>query len=478
MQFNSVTYAVFLVLAFGVYWALARKPVRAQNLFVLTASYVFYGWWDWRFLSLIVVSSFADFFVGRALGRTEDTRRRKTLLGISLAVNLGILGFFKYFDFFAASFAELLTGLGFEVHAPTLRILLPVGISFYTFQTLSYTIDIYRRRIQPTQDVIAFFTFVAFFPQLVAGPIERARSLLPQFERRRTFSNRRAISGLRIMLWGYVKKIVIADRMAPLVEAVYGNPEVATGPSIVLATLAFTLQVYGDFSGYSDIAIGSGRLFGIDLMWNFRTPYFSTSLREMWQRWHISLSTWFRDYLYIPLGGSRVSALRRNVNVILTFTISGLWHGAAWPFVLWGFVHGVGFAVEDGFRRSVAATRRIPAWLGWFLTFAFFNFALLLFRSTDLSDMGVLLTRLGTLEGDALGSVLESAYGSGQAALYVLLSVALFLVVELRIGREDVNRVFRGWPRALRWAGYYALILWILLLGDLQNAPEFIYFQF
>ena len=478
MQFNSVVYAVFLVLVFGAYWALARKPVRLQNLLVLVASYVFYGWWDWRFLSLIFVSSLADFLVGRALGQTEDARRRKTLLGMSLALNLGILGFFKYFDFFIESFAALLASLGFEVHAPTLRILLPVGISFYTFQTLSYTIDIYRRKIQPTKDIVAFFAFVAFFPQLVAGPIERAKSLLPQFERRRVFSSEQAVSGLRIMLWGYVKKIVIADRLAPLVEAVYGNPEVATGPSIVLATLAFTLQVYGDFSGYSDIAIGSARLFGIELMWNFRTPYFSTSLQELWQRWHISLSTWFRDYVYIPLGGSRVGALRRNFNVIATFTISGLWHGAAWPFVLWGFIHGVGFAVEDAGRRYVAWTRRIPAWLGWFLMFAFFNFALLLFRSSNLHDMGVLLSHLGTFESGATGAVLQEAYGSGRAALYVLLSVVLFLAVELRIGRADVNRVFRGWPWALRWAGYYALILWILLLGDLDNAPEFIYFQF
>ena len=478
MQFNSIVFAIFLVIAFGVYWALARKSVRAQNLFVVAASYVFYGWWDGRVLSLIVLSALVDFVVGGKLGATEDPRRRKVLLGISLGVNLGVLGFFKYFDFFADSFASLLTALGFEVHAPTLRILLPVGISFYTFQTLSYTIDIYRRRIGPTRDAVAFFAFVAFFPQLVAGPIERAKSLLPQFERPRTFSNRRAISGLRIMLWGYVKKIVIADRMAPLVEAVYGNPEVATGPSIALATLAFTLQVYGDFSGYSDIAIGTGRLFGIDLMWNFRTPYFSKSLREMWQRWHISLSTWFRDYLYIPLGGSRVPALRRTFNVIATFTISGLWHGAAWPFVLWGFMHGVGFAVEDGFRRGVAVTRRIPPWLGWVLTFAFFNFALLVFRSANVHDMGVLIQRLGTLQGDALGGVLEAAYGSTRAALYVLLSVVLFVIVELRIGHDDVNRVFRGWPRPLRWVAYYAMILWILLLGDLHNAPEFIYFQF
>ncbi len=478
MQFNSVVYAMFLPLVFAVYWALAKRSLRAQNSFVLAASYLFYGWWDWRFLSLIVLSSAVDYVVGLKLGACEEAHRRKALLGISLAVNVGLLAFFKYFDFFSASLTDLLTTLGFEVHAPTLRIALPVGISFYTFQTLSYTIDIYRRRIRPTKDAVAFFAFVAFFPQLVAGPIERASTLLPQFLRPRFFSGEQAASGLRIMLWGYVKKIVIADRLAPLVETVYGAPDEATGLTVVLATLAFTLQVYGDFSGYSDIAIGSGRLFGIDLMTNFRTPYFSTSLRELWQRWHISLSSWFRDYVYIPLGGNRVSEKRWLFNIVTTFTISGLWHGAAWPYVLWGFMHGVALAVEESFSRHTRWAKHIPAWLGWCLTFAFFNFALLVFRSPTMGDLRVMLSRLATTEPGAVSMALEGAYGSLRAAAYVLLSVALFLAVELRIGKADVNRFFGPFPRALRWGLYYAFVLWILLLGNLDSAPEFIYFQF
>ena len=340
MLFNSLIFPIFLVAAFAIYWLLARAPLKVQNLFLIGASYLFYGWWDPRFLSLIFVSSLVDYVVGRVLAKETRPGRRKTLLTVSLLTNLGILGFFKYFNFFIDSFVELLALVGIEAHVTTLRIILPVGISFYTFQTLSYTIDIYRKKIDHTEDAIAFFAFVSFFPQLVAGPIERAASLLPQFLRKREFELDKAKDGMRQMLWGFFKKVVIADNVAGHVNTIFDGYHSYDGFTLFLGVFFFAIQIYCDFSGYSDIAIGVARLFGFSLMRNFAFPYFSRDIAEFWRRWHISLSTWFRDYVYIPLGGSRTATRARHIaNIIITFTVSGLWHGANWTFVIWGFLN-------------------------------------------------------------------------------------------------------------------------------------------
>src|SRR6056297_941955 len=332
MLFNSLVFFLFLSIVFVLYW-LFRNQLKLQNIIVLISSYIFYGWWDWRFLSLIVISSLADYFIGLWLDRSEKKTKRKLLLALSIVVNIGILGFFKYFNFFIDSAAGFLNQFGFQANPTSLQIILPVGISFYTFQTLSYSIDIYRRQIEPTKNIIAFFAFVSFFPQLVAGPIERARNLVPQFLKKRTFDPVNAGDGIRQMLWGFFKKIVIADNAAVYANEIFTNYSDHTGGTLLLGAVLFGFQIYGDFSGYSDIAIGTARLFGFDLMRNFAYPYFSRDIAEFWRRWHISLSTWFRDYIYIPLGGSRGGTLMKIRNTFIIFVISGFWHGANWTFI-------------------------------------------------------------------------------------------------------------------------------------------------
>ena len=357
MLFNSITFAVFLLIVFAVYWSLVRlKDGKLwQNVFILAASWVFYGWWDWRFLSLIFLSSMTDFLVGHAMHHSEDKSTRKILLFVSLGINLGVLGVFKYFNFFVETFLDAFSLIGLEIESPALYILLPVGISFYTFQTLSYTIDIYRRKIEATDDMVAFFAFVSFFPQLVAGPIERASHLLPQFFQDRQFDYAQSVRGLRLILWGLFKKVIIADLLAEYVNLVYGLPEEFAALDVFIATVFFAIQIYCDFSGYSDVAIGTARLFGFDLNLNFKAPYFSATLKEFWERWHISLSTWFRDYVYIPLGGNRVTPDMWAVNIMVVFLVSGLWHGAELSFVIWGGIHGLWFIIEhfSGMRKNV-----------------------------------------------------------------------------------------------------------------------------
>jgi len=341
MLFNSIDFAVFFPIIFILYWFVINKKLKYQNLLILTASYIFYGWWDWRFLSLIFISSIVDYCVGLRLNKIDDKKKRKILLAISLLANLGLLGFFKYYNFFIHSLVDSFAVMGITLHKSSLNIILPVGISFYTFQTLSYTIDIYRKKLKPTKDIIAFFAFVSFFPQLVAGPIERAKNLLPQFMRKRTFVYEDAKDGLRHVLWGLFKKIVIADTCAIYADKIFSTYETANGSMLVIGILCFALQIYSDFSGYSDIAIGTARLLGFNIMRNFAYPYFSRDIAEFWRRWHISLSTWFRDYVYIPIGGSRCGKLQRIRNIIITFTLSGLWHGANWTFIAWGFLNGI-----------------------------------------------------------------------------------------------------------------------------------------
>ena len=343
MLFNSIDFAVFLPIVFILYWFLFKSNLKLQNLLIVVSSYVFYGWWDWRFLSLIVFSTAVDYTVGQYLRNEENQLRRKVLLWTSILVNLGFLCLFKYYNFFIDNFTAAFSFFGTEISASSLDIILPVGISFYTFQTLSYTIDVYKQKLEPTKDIIAFSAFVSFFPQLVAGPIERATNLLPQFYKERKFDYSRAVDGMRQILWGLFKKIVIADNCAQYANEIFNNSADYGGSTLILGALFFTFQIYGDFSGYSDIAIGTSRLFGFNLKQNFAFPYFSRDIAEFWRRWHISLSTWFRDYLYIPLGGSRGGAMMKVRNTFIIFIVSGFWHGANWTFIVWGALNAIYF---------------------------------------------------------------------------------------------------------------------------------------
>ncbi|NOR45094.1 MAG: MBOAT family protein, partial [Candidatus Delongbacteria bacterium] len=393
MFFNSIEFAIFLPIVFIIYWFVLNKNLKVQNFFILTASYVFYGWWDWRFLSLIFFSSIVDYIVGVKLEKAEKAGLRKVLLLTSISVNLGFLGFFKYFNFFSESFADAFTLFGTSIEASRLNIILPVGISFYTFQTLSYSIDVYRKKLKPTKDIIAFFSFVSFFPQLVAGPIERATHLLPQFYKKRTFKYDNAIRGSRQILWGLFKKIVIADNCAKYANLVFNNSSEQTGSALVLGAVFFAFQIYGDFSGYSDIAIGTSRLFGFDLMKNFSYPYFSRDIAEFWRRWHISLSTWFRDYLYIPLGGSKGSTANKVRNIFIIFIVSGFWHGANWTFIAWGALNAIYFLpllLSNRNRRNigtVAEDKLFPSFretLSILSTFVLTTFAWIFFRAESM----------------------------------------------------------------------------------------------
>ena len=343
MLFNSLDFAIFLPIIFFIYWFFTNWNLKLQNLFLLVSSYIFYGWWDWRFLSLILISTIVDYFIGIKLKNQENQNKRKILLFISVFVNLGFLGFFKYCNFFIDNFAMAFSFFGVNINTSSLEIILPVGISFYTFQTLSYTIDVYKRKLKVTSDFIAFSAFVSFFPQLVAGPIERASNLLPQFNNRRNFDYIKSVDGMRQILWGLFKKIVIADNCAYFANEIFNNSSDMSGFSLILGALFFTFQIYGDFSGYSDIAIGTARLFGFNLVRNFSFPYFSRDIAEFWRRWHISLSSWFRDYLYIPLGGSQGNTIMKIQNVFIVFIISGFWHGANWTFVVWGTINAIYF---------------------------------------------------------------------------------------------------------------------------------------
>jgi D-alanyl-lipoteichoic acid acyltransferase DltB (MBOAT superfamily) len=478
MLFNSLQFAVFLPVVFIVYWLL-RRWCRWQNLFVLAASYYFYACWDPRFLLLIVFTSAASFASGLAIDRMRGSAGR-WVMWANVVVNLCILGVFKYYDFFVQSFADLF--LGGRADGLLLHLILPVGISFYTFQALSYSIDVYRRTVEPTRDAVAFFAYVSFFPQLVAGPIERASSLLPQFQRPRHFDYSLAVDGLRQMLWGFFKKMIVADTCAVYVDMVFGNPE-GFSPSVrLLAAVLFSLQIYGDFSGYSDIAIGCSKLFGITLRRNFNLPYFSRDIAEFWRRWHISLTSWFRDYVYIPLGGSRVSRWRVVLNTFIIFLLSGLWHGANWTFVVWGAYHALLFLplILLGKNRShidtVAAGRRLPniKELGqMLLTFLLATVGWIIFRSESID-----------FAFNYIGSLFRGRFFAPSAvnfdtAEFTVLWIALpLLVVEewMSRGRDHGFARLPRW-RWLRWL-LYSFIIFIIVAFMQTNETPFIYFQF
>lgn len=483
MLFNSVDFALFLPLVFILYWFGTNKNLRLQNVLLVLASYVFYGWWDWRFLSLIIFSTLIDFGVGLGLSQTENERLRKTLLWTSVGVNLGFLGVFKYYNFFVGGFVDTFSLLGSNFEPTALNIILPVGISFYTFQTMSYTLDVYHRKIQATRDVIAFAAFVSFFPQLVAGPIERASRLLPQFCQKRTFDYSQAIDGMKQILWGLFKKMVIADNCAEFANTIFGNSEAYPGSTLILGALFFTFQIYGDFSGYSDIAIGTSRLFGFNLTKNFAFPYFSRDIAEFWRRWHISLSTWFRDYLYIPLGGSRGSTWKQIRNIFIVFVVSGFWHGANWTFLAWGALNALFFLpllLTKNNRQHldvVAQGNWLPTIrevLQMGLTFSLTVLAWVFFRATDLSHA---FSYLGEIFSRSVFTVPQLP--SEGEAIVTLLLICFLLVVEW-LGREHeygIQNLFRQRSRYVRWL-FYAFVLFCLGMFMQTEETPFIYFQF
>ncbi|MCB9203358.1 MAG: MBOAT family protein [Flavobacteriales bacterium] len=477
MLFNSIEFAVFLPIVFLLYWFPLKGKLRLQNVLLLVASYVFYGWWDWRFLSLIAFSSLVDYLVGIGLSNSNNSFRRKLLLTISIAVNLGFLGFFKYFNFFSESFSEAFTLLGQPFEPTRLNIVLPVGISFYTFQTLSYSIDVYRKNLSATRDALSFFTYVSFFPQLVAGPIERATNLLPQFTRSRHFEYEKAVDGLRQILWGLFKKIVIADNCAQLANDVFANYMGYNSATLVLGAILFSLQIYGDFSGYSDIAIGTARLFGFSLMQNFAFPYFARDIGEFWRRWHISLSTWFRDYLYIPLGGSQGSIWLKIRNTFIIFLVSGFWHGANWTFLFWGFLNAMYFLpllLRGKNRRhldDVASGALFPTVSeagAIILTYMLTVLAWIFFRAPSIQIAFEYIGRIFT----------EAALVPEIMPYKVFFLITLFVVIEWlgREGRYALEHIQQRFPVPVRWMIYYGIILLIIVLGGDQQ--EFIYFQF
>ncbi len=478
MLFNSIEFAIFLPGVFVLYWFVINKNLKLQNVLLLIASYVFYGWWDWRFLSLIIISSLLDYCVGRGLAGTENSVKRKMLVWTSICVNLGFLGFFKYFNFFIDSFADAFTFLGQPVSPSRLNIVLPVGISFYTFQTLSYSIDVYKRKMQPTKDIIAFFTYVSFFPQLVAGPIERAVNLLPQFYVKRSFSYDQATDGMRQILWGLFKKIVVADNCAAAVNQIFANYSQYSGSALFLGVFFFAFQIYADFSGYSDIAIGVARLFGFQLMRNFAFPYFSRDIAEFWRRWHISLTTWFRDYLYIPLGGSKGGTWKKIRNTFIIFLVSGFWHGANWTFLMWGFINALFFLpllLSNQNRKYITISAEhallppIKDLLQMGFTFFITLIAWVFFRARSITDAVLYLQRMFS---GSLFNKPEVLPKMVFVFIFILLSFEWLQRKKQHALEFSANN--KQW--LLRWV-VYGIITFIILFFP-GNQQEFIYFQF
>ena len=482
MIFNSLAFVVFLVVVFAMHWLPLSRSRRHQNVVLLIASYVFYGWWDPRFLTLLLFSSLVDHFIGLKIAATEDERQRRTYLWISMSTNLGLLFFFKYFNFFVGSFKE---AFGLSEAASTLDIILPVGISFYTFQTMSYTIDVYRRQMEPSRNIIEFLTFVSFFPQLVAGPIERARTLLPQIAKRRVFSYDQGVSGCRMILIGAFKKMVVADRIGPMVDVIFADAP--GGWANVLGVVLFAFQIYCDFSGYSDMAIGTARLFGVELMRNFDRPYFSRDVGEFWRRWHISLSTWFRDYVYIPLGGSRGDRLMVIRNVSIVFLVSGLWHGANWTFVIWGAIHAMLFLplilLHQNKKNDRARVRFFPSGRDLFsmiFTFCLVCVAWIFFRAADIDHAIHYLFGLFDPDANVIDDLRRVLRGLERTPLTLLIDLALIGMLLF----FDRLTMIPAWRErilhrpALRYTGYAVLTATILLFGVFTDTRAFIYFQF
>jgi len=481
MLFQSIEFLIFLPIVFILYWFVFKK-LKIQNALVLVASYVFYGWWDWRFLILIAITSGFSYWSGLLIKNNEgNQKKQKWICAGNITINLLILCVFKYFNFFSENFARLFGLFGLELDFVTLNVILPVGISFYTFQALSYTIDVYRKKIEPTNDVVAFFAFISFFPQLVAGPIERATNLLPQFQKPRTFDYATAVDGCRQMLWGFFKKVVVADNCAIYVNEVFGNYQGQSGSTLLLAAIFFTFQIYGDFSGYSDIAIGCAKLFGVSLMRNFNVPYFSRDIAEFWRRWHISLTTWFRDYIYIPLGGSRVSKAKVIRNTFIIFLVSGFWHGANWTFIAWGAYHAILFLplILLGKNRKntniVAEGRLLPSLkelCQMLLTFFLVVIGWIIFRAESIGQAWDYVCGIFNMSLFSVPWLKTRAY---YIPLFTFIAVMLMVEWLQRSKQHGLNQIPIK-SKIIRWFLYIVLIYIMLYFGG--ETEEFIYFQF
>lgn len=484
MLFNSIQFVIYLPIVFLLYWFVfdrfiskSKHQLCLQNAFIVVASYVFYGWWDWRFLLLIAFTSFCSWGSGILIGRSESKKRAKVWMWLNIILNLGILALFKYYDFFISEFAQM---FHFSTDGLLLKVILPVGISFYTFQALSYSIDVYRGKIEPTTDIIAFFAFISFFPQLVAGPIERATNLLPQFLKKREFNYDTAADGMRHILWGLFKKVVVADNCAFYVNQVFSTYTEQSGSTLLLAAIFFTFQIYGDFSGYSDIAIGTAKLFGIKLMRNFNVPYFSRDIAEFWRRWHISLTTWFRDYVYIPLGGSRVSKAKVIRNTFIIFLVSGFWHGANWTFIAWGAYHAVLFlplilaGKNRKYTNQIAEVRLLPTIKEagqMLLTFFLAVIGWIIFRAESIGQAW------GYICGIIDGSVLSMPWlKAREYYIPTVVSILAMLVIEWLFRKSDFGFDIRRLPKWLQYVLIYALCLSIFFFSGRNET--FIYFQF
>lgn len=486
MIFNSIDFAVFLPIVFFVYWFVLGRSRKGQNIFMVVASYFFYGYWDARFLVLIAFSTLLDFSLGLQMEKSDSQKKRKWLLVISLCFNLGLLGFFKYFNFFVDSFSSAFTFLGYEFSGIFIDVILPVGISFYTFQTLSYSLDVYHKDIKATNNITEFSAYVSFFPQLVAGPIERASDFLPQFQKDRTFNLSLAANGMRQILWGLMKKVLIADNAATIANEIFYNHNQHGGPVLFLGAIFFAFQIYGDFSGYSDIAIGTSRLFGFNLKMNFNYPYFAQNIADFWRRWHISLNTWFRDYVYIPMGGNRVSWFKKIFNIISVFLLSGLWHGANWTYVAWGGINGLYFIpsqIIDKRKKRISQNGLITyifKLLKIVITFILTCFAWIFFRADSIEQA---LEIVATIKNDIDQ---KSAYVELINTLHwdityrVPIIIIVFVLIEwfcqkFTFPLEGVQKIR---SKILRYIIYVIVILIIFFQGNFGERIEFIYFQF
>lgn len=477
MLFNSIEFAIFLPIVFLLYWFVFEKNLKLQNLFIVVASYVFYGWWDWRFLVLLAFTSLFSYGSGLLIDKYRDTpRKAKTVNVFNIVVNLLILGVFKYYDFFATSFANAF--LGGKTDGLLLKVILPVGISFYTFKALSYSIDVYRGKLKPTHDVIQYLAYVGFFPQLLAGPIERATNLLPQLAKPRTFEYEMGVDGMRQILWGLFKKMVIADNCAVYVDRIFSSYQTQSGSTLLLAAVFFAFQIYGDFSGYSDMAIGIGKLFGFKTMRNFSFPYFSRDIAEFWRRWHISLTTWFRDYVYIPLGGSRCSKAKIVRNTFVIFLVSGLWHGANWTFIAWGAFHAVLFlpliliGKNRKYKNTVAEGRLLPSLKEagqMLLTFFLATIGWIIFRA---DTIGQAWDYMRGLSSASLFSLPDASGVTGFSFAIVVMLLVEWLLRD-RVHGLDLSGIKSG---AVRIVAYLAVLFMVFALGG--HAVNFIYFQF
>jgi len=483
MLFNSINFAIFLPIVFILYWLVINKNLRLQNSLLLIASYFFYACWDWRFLFLLMFSTLLDYYTGLKMQNAESLNTKGFWFWLSITVNLGFLGVFKYYNFFAESFTETISHFGLQINPATLNIILPVGISFYTFHGLSYVIDIYKNRIKAERNFVDYAVFVSFFPLLVAGPIERATHLLPQIKKERIFNYSKAVDGLKQILWGLFKKIVIADNCAQFANQIFGNSTDYSGSTLVLGAVFFTFQIYGDFSGYSDIALGTARLFGIELLRNFAFPYFSRDIAEFWRRWHISLSSWFRDYLYIPLGGSKGGMWMIIRNTFIIFIVSGFWHGANWTFIAWGALNAIYFLpllVTKQNRNNleiVAKGKLLPTFKELSqiaITFGLTVFAWIFFRA---ESVGHALSYISGIFSKSLFTIPK--FPDIKPAIVTITILMFFVLIEW-LGREQqyaIKKLGINWKRPVRWAFY---ILLFFIFGMYMNTEEtpFIYFQF